>query len=357
MRIINQRLFFQTCCILLVTLLTVVAGLLRPANAQQSPIVNRTIAVTRWQPVGDEANQQAWLAESLQSLTAEDLSRIGEVTLMPVEEYRTALREAGIGSINPNESNNASRIREATGADLLFIGTYQVRGDRIRLSAVFYNPSNQETLASADELGPLGKIKSLETSLLKQLLRKVEVTLGSSEQNWLERDKTLQAPELEFTESEPRPDLFREEETTTWRRRDIDWTYRKSMSVGLHYPGASIGFRTSPYSSVEIRGSSNSDITVLGGRYNYRAYEFGDAGSSNLFVGAQVSHIDFVGEVSEGTGLLGGGYFGFEQYFTPYMSFRADFGSYFITLEDADTSLTESGLGFALNTGLAIHFL
>lgn len=363
MRVCCRRVIRSIVGLIVAGLLFVNGGLEPRVHAQKSdqyfsPLINQLVGVTRWQPIGNEAEQQAWLAESLQTLSAEDLSGISEINLLPVKKYRKRLEEAGIVSINPNASNNARRIKKATGAEILLIGTYQIKDRRIQLSAVFYDPQTQETLAGTSQLGTLGSIKSLETKVIKDLLQKSDITLGSSERNWLNRRKQLAPSGLKFEEVRQRPEIFEREpkgpEAFFKGDTKVRQFYEKSMYVGLHYPGASIGFRTSYASSVEIRGSSSSDITVLGARYNHRFYRFG---SSNLFYGIQGSHIDFTGDVSEGTGLLGGGFFGFQQFFTPTMSFQADFGGYFISLEDDATGVTESGLGFALNTGLAIHFL
>ncbi|MFB6346791.1 MAG: hypothetical protein ABEK50_13685, partial [bacterium] len=181
------------------------------------------------------------------------------------------------------------------------------------------------------------------------------ITLGASERNWLERRKSLEATELTFDTVKP-SDIVQRARTPRLGAdpSEARKAFEKTFFVGLHYPGASVGYRTSFYSSVELRGSASSDITVVGGRFNYRVIEFG---STNLFLGTQASHVSFVGEVSEGTGLLGGGFFGVQQYFSDYLSFRADFGSYVMTLEDEATGVSDTGLGFALNTGLTVHFL
>lgn len=318
-----------------------------------SPIYEQTIAVTRWEPVGEAATEQEWLRDSLRTLITEDFSRITEINVVESSEYRNRLSENELDDLNPNNNDNAREIAGATRADVLLIGTYQLQDNRIQLSAVFYDPFSEETLAAHSELGELRKIKSLETKLARRILRKGGITLGASEINWLNRDKTITSDEISFDEPESRPDILERDDRGTSGETLPEGLERRELIVGLHYPGFSLGYQPTLNSTLEFRFEKNSDINVIGGRYNYHFFRFG---YSNLYTGFQVSHIDFEGEVTEGTGLLGGGFLGFEEYATPTLSFKADVGTYFTTLEDDATGVSESGIGFSVVTGLALHF-
>ncbi|MFB6346792.1 MAG: hypothetical protein ABEK50_13690, partial [bacterium] len=139
----------------------------QPSSSSLSPINNKTVAVPRWQPIGQGAEQQTWLADGLQKITTGDLERIGEIQTVSRKDYEKRLSEAGLDSPNPNNPDNARRIVNAAQADVLLIGTYQIKNRQIQLSAVFYNPRTESTIAAANKLGSLGQIKSLQTALIK----------------------------------------------------------------------------------------------------------------------------------------------------------------------------------------------
>jgi TolB-like protein len=329
------------------------------ANSTPAPdVTNKTIAVTSWEPLGDAASNQEWLSEALRKLVTQDLSRISDINVIGADQYLKTLSKNDLLDANPNETDTAREIARAAEADVLLIGTYQIRNNRIQLSAVFYDPLSQQTLTAHSEQGRLGNIKSLETKLVEEILRKANVSLGSSERNWLRRDKQLETDQgsLDQPPTEPQS-IGRETEAQSLyqalQREGAGALLPDDMIVGIHWPGVSIGYKPTPITVVEFRAESNSDITVLGGRFNRYIYHFGE---SSVYWGTQVSHISFEGEVSEGTGLLGGGFLGVEQYVTENSSFKADFGTYFTSLEDDQTGVSVSGIGFSLVTGLAYHF-
>jgi TolB-like protein len=327
--------------------------------AQTGPsITNKTIAVTSWESLGDVAANQEWLSGALRKLVTQDLSRISEINVIGADRYQRILSRNDLLDANPNETDTAREIARAVKADVLLIGTYQIRNNRIQLSAVIYDPQKEQTLSAHSEQGRLGNIKPLETELLEELLRKSNVPLGSSELNWLRRDKKLETDQIQLDQQPSEPQsIGRETEAQSLyqalQREGPGALLPDDMIVGIHWPGVSIGYKPTPTTVVEFRAESNSDITVLGGRFNRHIYHFGQ---SSVYWGTQVSHISFEGEISEGTGLLGGGFLGVEQYITKNSSFKADFGTYFTSLEDDQTGVSVSGIGFSLVTGLAYHF-
>jgi TolB-like protein len=333
-----------------------------PGYAQDVPasfITGDTVAVPVWQSYGERAEAQDWLGESLQRLSVDDLTRIGELNVVDTSTYRTTLSEAGLEEANPNDSKNALEIARAVDADLILIGTYQIQHNQIQLSAAFYDPEEGTTVAAHSEMGDLGRIKILETVLMEELLRKAGVALGTVERDWIERDKKLRTTALTFDQPQARPQVIERSGgpesvfEAVGAEEPSGEAERNNLVVGLHWPGFSIGYQPARNTTLEFRAEANSDITVLGGRYNHHFYRFG---KSNLYWGVQASHIDFVGEVSEGSGFLGGGFLGFEQYVSENFSVKGDVGTYMVTLEDDDTSVSVSGLGFSMVTGVAFHF-
>lgn len=354
----SLKIFFVIFTVFLILSETTLA---QDENPALTPLGGKTIAVPRWEPLGQVAEKQGWIAESLRVLTTEDLSRIGEFSVVSSDSYTNRLSDNEIEDQNPNEHKNAVNIINAVEGDILFIGTYQIRNQRIQLSAVFYNPATRKTIAGSSEIGKLNRIKSLQTKLVKSILREANVTLGSTEREWLNRNKNLRTGGLTFENPKNRPEILKRDDRAEGLIETVAGTEPREGAKPMagvpvfevHYPGIGIGYRRSRKLSYEFRASSNTDITVLGGRVYNHSFWFGN---SNIFWGPQASVVDFKGEVSEGRGFLIGGFFGFEQFVTPVISLRTDLGTNFVSLEDEETGISESGVGFALNFGFTINF-
>ncbi len=359
MNFVTKKFLYLFSFVFLISGTVTFVGSLHAQEGLTRITTGSTIAVPLWQPIDEVAEAQDWLGESLQRWSTKDLARVGELNGVGIDVYRQKINNAGLADVNPNDSQNARQIASALGADLLLIGTYQIKQDQIQLSAAFYDTDEERTVAAHSEMGTIGRITVLQTTLMKELLRKAGISLGSAELDWLEREKKLQATSLDFERPQARPEVLERGERTrnVYEVVGLDEppeeAQQNNLVVGVHWPGFSIGYQPDRNTTLEFRAEANSDITVLGGRFNYHFYRFGE---SNLYWGLQASHIDFVGEVSEGTGFLGGGFLGFEQFVSERFSVKADVGSYMVSLEDDETAVSVSGLGFSLVTGVALHF-
>lgn len=125
-----------------------------------------------------------------------------------------------------------------------------------------------------------------------------------------------------------------------------------SVYVGLYYPGLTLGYQGNRF-SLELRGSSQNDIQLLGGRYSHYVYPYR---GGNLYWGLDGYHVTFEDVIVEGDGYMGGLFGGFQTYLGSSLSFTIDGGPYYVTLDDEVSGLTSEGLQFVVNTGINIHF-
>ncbi|MFB6345078.1 MAG: hypothetical protein ABEK50_04800 [bacterium] len=119
----------------------------------------------------------------------------------------------------------------------------------------------------------------------------------------------------------------------------------QSYYVGLYYPGLTLGYQGNGY-SLELRGSSQDDIQLVGARYSKYVYPYQ---GGNLYLGLDGYHV-------EGNGYMVGGVGGLQTYLGNSLSFTIDGGPYHIKLNDDISGVQSSGIQFVVNTGINIHF-
>lgn len=128
-----------------------------------------------------------------------------------------------------------------------------------------------------------------------------------------------------------------------------------SLNLAINYPGGALRYFTAEGKAVELFGQGQDKIFTGGLRYYY--YPAG-LGRGDLFpyVAAEADFASFKGRYSKGTG-IGGGLFGGVEYFLGRkISLQTDIGALYMSIQDKDTSLGESGLEFIMNFGFNYYF-
>lgn len=124
-------------------------------------------------------------------------------------------------------------------------------------------------------------------------------------------------------------------------------------AIGINYPGFGARYFLSDRLSVEGRIQAANDIVVVGLR-SY--YYFKVVSKVLLFGGLEADFISFKGDESKGTGFAGEVFAGGEYFFAEKLSVQMDIGPAFISLNDKDTSVSESGVEFVANLGVNFYF-
>ena len=127
-----------------------------------------------------------------------------------------------------------------------------------------------------------------------------------------------------------------------------------AMCLGINYPGIELKYFLNSKNAVELRYQASDEISVAGIRW-YRC-SLKSSSDLSLFYGFEAGGISFKGDDSEGTGIMGGLYLGGEYFIGKRLGLIMDIGPYYISLSDADYSVTESGIAFVVNLGLNFYF-
>jgi hypothetical protein len=128
-----------------------------------------------------------------------------------------------------------------------------------------------------------------------------------------------------------------------------------SFNLDLNYPGAAVRYFPADGNALELFGQGQNKIFAGGLRYYY--YPAGLAHGALLpFMAAEADFTSFKGRYSKGTG-IGGGLFGGVEYFLGRrISVQTDIGALYLSIQDKNTSLGESGLEFIMNLGFNFYF-
>lgn len=130
---------------------------------------------------------------------------------------------------------------------------------------------------------------------------------------------------------------------------------RPRWNLNLNYPGAGLRYFTAEGRAWELLGQGEDKIFTGGLRY-YR-YPRGSASwKFRPFLAIEADYINFNGKYSDGSGWGGGVYAGAEYFLGKDFSVQTDLGAMYVSVEDKDTDLMESGLEFLINLGFNVYF-
>ena len=128
-----------------------------------------------------------------------------------------------------------------------------------------------------------------------------------------------------------------------------------SFNLNINYPGAALRYFPADGKALELFGQGQDKVFTGGLRYYY--YPAGlIKGALCPYAAAEADFTSFKGRYSKGTG-IGGGLFGGVEYFLGRrISVQTDIGALYMSIQDKDTSLGESGLEFVINFGFNYYF-
>ena len=127
-----------------------------------------------------------------------------------------------------------------------------------------------------------------------------------------------------------------------------------NFSIGLNYPGISVKYKINPKIALEARYQSYEGVAL----YGPRVYKISGNNTGKLvtFYGVELDMVSFQGVITRGSGLAVEPFFGGELAISRNLSAQLDFGPAFISLNDSNFSVSQSGLEFVVNFGLNIYF-
>lgn len=128
-----------------------------------------------------------------------------------------------------------------------------------------------------------------------------------------------------------------------------------SLNLDINYPGVGLRYFFSDSTAIELRGQYEKDATIMGARLYLFPGLFKKEGVVPYW-GIEGDYGSFKGTYSKGNGYAGGGFAGLEYFLGKSFSAQMDVGASYLSLKDADTTLTQGGLEFILNLGVNIYF-
>lgn len=127
------------------------------------------------------------------------------------------------------------------------------------------------------------------------------------------------------------------------------------LNFDINYPGAALRYFVADGKGLELFGQSQDEIFTGGLRYYYYPKSLAK-GALWPYIAGEADLTSFKGRYSKGTGIGGGLSGGVEYFVGRRVSFQADLGALYLSIQDKDTSLGESGLEFVANFGFNFYF-
>lgn len=127
------------------------------------------------------------------------------------------------------------------------------------------------------------------------------------------------------------------------------------FNLGINYPGAALRYFVSDGKGLELFGQSQDKVFTGGLRYYYYPKSLAK-GALWPYMAGEADFTSFKGRYSKGTGIGGGLFSGVEYFLGRKISVQTDIGALYMSIQDKDTSLGESGLEFVMNIGFNYYF-
>ncbi len=137
---------------------------------------------------------------------------------------------------------------------------------------------------------------------------------------------------------------------------------RRKLAIGFAYTGGLARYGFLKQWSAEFHyliGSADSDDgTVRSNVIGARGFRhFRTDKKFQPYAGVGADFINAKSDTIKTSGYMGGAFGGVEYYILPRLTIGLDIGPYYLSLKDKDSSETESGLDFILNTFLNFYIL
>ncbi len=238
-----------------------------PARSATDPLLarsaKRTIAVSNFENLTGDPNV-AWMAAGIAETVTNDLRALGDLCVIDRASFSPEARVASV---------NAAR---ACGLDLLVVGSYQLSGDRLRITGRAIAAATGEAIAHAKADGPVGDAFQLQDTLVTQLLRGLHVPvtavaaarIGGRETSSLEAYRALTEGRLKLETLDPAD--------VPAAIRDFD----RAITLDPHYAVAYVGLahaRFWLYEASRARNKPDADELRVAIAHARRAVEL-DAG-------------------------------------------------------------------------------
>lgn len=128
---------------------------------------------------------------------------------------------------------------------------------------------------------------------------------------------------------------------------------RGRLGIGLNYPGVGIRYLITDNLGAEARGQYEEDAHFGGVR---ACWYFSGTANVYPYAGVEGGYAGYEGAAARAGGYALSLFLGGEYFMWPDVSAQFDFGPAYVGLEDGDTSISVSGIEFAVNFGLTYYF-
>ncbi len=119
-------------------------------------------------------SKHSWISAGLTDTVISDLNKFSGVTVITEQDRKKAIKEMKLSQYGFISEETAVKVGKMTGANILFRGSYQVRGNHIRVHARLIKVVNGSVMKSIKIDGTLNNIFKLQDKVVIKLMKETK---------------------------------------------------------------------------------------------------------------------------------------------------------------------------------------
>ncbi|MFH1540653.1 MAG: tetratricopeptide repeat protein [Elusimicrobiota bacterium] len=153
------------------------------------PVFSKNIAVIPFQNItGDK--EKNWIGAGFSETLTTKLVKVSEITVLERENLSKILEEINFQYTGAVDENTAVKMGKMYGADVMIFGSFQVMGDKLRITARFVDVQTIKVIDTAEANGNISDIFKLQDEIAFNLLNSLKIVLGEKEKEEIKINPT-----------------------------------------------------------------------------------------------------------------------------------------------------------------------
>ncbi|MFA5779244.1 MAG: CsgG/HfaB family protein [Elusimicrobiota bacterium] len=153
------------------------------------PAFSKNIAVIPFQNItGDK--EKNWIGAGFSETLTTKLVKVSEITVLERENLSKILEEIKFQYTGAVDEKTAVEKGKLFGADVIVFGSFQVSGDKLKVTARFVDVQTRKIIDTAEANGNISDIFKLQDEIAFNLLDSLKIVLGEKEKEEIKINPT-----------------------------------------------------------------------------------------------------------------------------------------------------------------------
>ncbi|MDD5687721.1 MAG: tetratricopeptide repeat protein [Elusimicrobia bacterium] len=144
------------------------------------PVFSKNIAVIPFQNISGD-KEKNWIGAGFSETLTTKLVKVKEITVLEREQLSKILEEIKFQYSGAVDEKTAVKMGKMYGADVLVFGSFQVMGEKLRITARFVDVQTRKVIDTAEANGNISDIFKLQDEIAFSLMDSLKIVLGEKE--------------------------------------------------------------------------------------------------------------------------------------------------------------------------------